>query len=112
MLGPPHGGSRVAAKVARYVGWFCRPLEQLSDAADSFVNLLALPTDCEIGIIAASRDRVVRVEHTMLPGQADHIVVDSGHTRMLFRADVAELVTSFLANGRFQPQLGPAAANI
>lgn len=104
MLGPPNGGSRVAARLGRFLGWLCRPLNQLSDAPNSLVNNLPEPKDCEIGIIAASRDRVVHVDNTRLACQTDHIVVDSGHTSMLFRLEVADLVDRFLRQGRFASQ--------
>lgn len=104
MMAPPHGGSRVAANLARLLGWLCRPLKQLSDNPNSLVNNLPEPEGYEIGIIAAARDRVVRIENTRLACQADHIVVNSGHTSMLFRLEVADLVDSFLRQGRFARQ--------
>jgi pimeloyl-ACP methyl ester carboxylesterase len=104
MLGPPHRGSRVATHLARMLGWLCRPLAQLSDGQNSFVNNLAEPTGYEIGIIAAERDRVVRVENTRLTNQVDHIVVKSGHTSMLFQPEVVDLIESFLRQGRFLRQ--------
>jgi pimeloyl-ACP methyl ester carboxylesterase len=104
MLGPPHGGSRVATHLARVLGWLCRPLAQLSHSPTSLVNSLVEPTGYEIGIIAAARDRVVRIDDTCLSNQADHIVVNSGHTAMLFRREVADLIDSFLRQGRFARQ--------
>lgn len=101
MLCPPNRGSRVAANFSRFLGGVCKPLGQLSDAPDSWVNQLPELANIDIGIIAAARDRVVRIESTGLPTQADHIVVNSGHTSMLFRRDVAEFVESFLRLGRF-----------
>lgn len=105
MLGPPHRGSRVAANLSKLLGWLCRPLAQLSDDPDSFVNNLPEPVGYEIGIIAAARDRVVHIESTRLSHQADHIVVDSGHTSMLFREDVSHLVESFLGHGTFRSSM-------
>jgi pimeloyl-ACP methyl ester carboxylesterase len=101
MLGPPNRGSRVATIAARGLGWFCKPLKQLSDAADSYVNRLGTQTGIETGVIAASNDRVVALESTFLPGISDHVVVQSGHTSMLFRNDVAHHVDCFLRVGRF-----------
>jgi pimeloyl-ACP methyl ester carboxylesterase len=102
MLGPPNRGSRVSGIVARVLGWACKPLWQLSDAADSYVNRLALPDGVEIGVIAAQHDRVLAVENSHLPNEADHLVVSSGHTSMLFRREVALQVEAFLRNGRFR----------
>lgn len=111
MLGPPHGGSRVATNLSSVLGWLCKPLTQLSDRPDSFVNTLAEPVGHEVGIIAAARDRVVCIESTCLSRQTDHIIVDSGHTSMLFRRDVWHLVETFLHRGRFERQLRPYVAH-
>lgn len=108
MLGPPHGGSHVATNFARALGWFCKPLIQLSDDPASLVNSLPEPEGYDIGIIAALHDRVVRIESTRLKSQKDHIVIRSGHSSMLFRPDVAALVESFLRDGRFERRLAQA----
>jgi len=104
MLGPPNRGSPVATRLAPVLGWFCKPLEQLSDRRGSYVNSLPQPEGHEIGVIAAEYDRVVRLNDTTLSTQADHIIVRSGHTSMLFRREVAELVEEFLRNGAFRRQ--------
>ena len=69
----------------------------------------ALPVLAE-RIVAAARDRVVRIENTRLSNQADHIVVNSGHASMLFRSEVADLIDSFLRHGRFVRQGLPVPA--
>ncbi len=102
MLGPPNGGSPVATRLAPALGWFCKPLKQLSDRQGSFVRSLSQPSGHEIDIIAAAYDRVVRMEDTTLSTQSDHVIVRSGHTSMLFRHEVAELVESFLRTGKFR----------
>ena len=71
MLCPPNGGSRVAANIAKVAGWLCTPLGQLSDEPESFVNSLPNDLPYEVGIVAARRDRVVAVDRTVLPNQAD-----------------------------------------
>jgi pimeloyl-ACP methyl ester carboxylesterase len=101
MLGPPNCGSRVAARLAPFLGWFCRPLVQLSDHQHSFVRQLPEPEGCEIGIVAAARDRVVDIASTCMQRQKAHIVVDAGHNGMLFRHDVSRLVANFLQTGDF-----------
>ncbi len=103
MLGPPNQGSRVAAVLAGGLQLLCPALAELSDAPDSLVNQLGEPDGVQTGIIAAKDDRVVAVERTILPSMSDHIVVPGGHTTMLFRQDVANLVAAFLRSGRFQP---------
>jgi hypothetical protein len=102
MLGPPNCGSRVATVLARSFGSFCRPLSELSDGEGSYVRRLPVPDDVEVGIIAATFDRVVSVESTHLPTERDHLVVPSGHTSMLLRSEVAEQTVAFLRHGRFE----------
>ena len=102
MLSPPNHGSRVAAFLSRGLGWCCRPLTQLDHSDSSFVNSLPPPVGIQVGIIAASRDRVVSIESTRLVSATDHWVVPSGHNSMLFRRDVALNVSYFLRHGNFQ----------
>ena len=102
MLAPPHGGSRVATLFSGLLGSICKPLPQLRHTPESLVNNLPAPAGHDIGIIAASRDRMVHVEHTHLATQSDHIVVPGGHTTILFRPNVARLVKSFLHSGSFE----------
>jgi hypothetical protein len=109
MLGPPNRGSHVARKLTKWGGFLCKPLRQLSDAPDSFVRNLPWPAAAlPIGVIAARHDRVVQLPSTHLPTQRDHVVVPSGHTRMLLRRDVATYVARFLREGQFgsAPQPG------
>ncbi len=101
MLAPPHRGSRVATTMAPWLGSILPPLHQLSDSPSSAVNQLQDPTNIEIGVIAASRDRVVAVQNTHLSTEADHTVVNYGHTSMLFRREVSQLVIRFLDRGKF-----------
>lgn len=118
MLCPPHRGARLATMASMGFGWFSKPLAQIADRDDSFVNQLAAPEGVDIGIIAGGSDWLVAVENTHLPTAVDHRVVPYGHNRILFQSDVAELVTTFLRQGRFhqgedtreieQPTTGPS----
>ncbi|MEQ8785202.1 MAG: alpha/beta fold hydrolase [Pirellulaceae bacterium] len=110
MLAPPNQGSRVARWLNRGLGYLSPPLAQLSDRPESFVNRLAANLDVECGVIAARRDRMVRLESTHLDGQSDHAVFTAGHTSMLFYAGVAELVDRFLQTGRFTASTDTAPA--
>lgn len=101
MLGTPNQGSHAARKLAPVLGRICYPLVQLSDSPDSAIHQYNIPDDVSIGIIAASRDRVVDVEATHLSVESDHFVVPTGHGRMLFRSDVAKHVGHFLRSGVF-----------
>jgi pimeloyl-ACP methyl ester carboxylesterase len=106
MLAPPNKGSRVAAVLSHGLRWICKPLPELSDSPQSFVNTLPPPPQLQIGIIAAEYDRVVALESTHLarelPREVEHQTVPTGHNSMLFRRDVAESVTTFLKTGHFQ----------
>jgi pimeloyl-ACP methyl ester carboxylesterase len=51
--------------------------------------------------IEGEHDGTVAVSETRLPGLADHCVVDTSHTGLLFSADVARLTARFLREGRF-----------
>ncbi|HAY79688.1 MAG TPA: hypothetical protein DCY79_07770 [Planctomycetaceae bacterium] len=101
MLAPPNHGSSVAAVLSRGLGWVCQPLAQLGHGEDSYVNALPPPTGIQVGIIAATHDRVVSVDSTRLSTAADHWAVASGHNSLLFRRDVAQNVSNFLCHGRF-----------
>lgn len=58
--------------------------------------------------IEGEHDGTVAVAETRLPGLADHCVVDTNHTGLLFSADVARLTTRFLREGRFASGAVPA----
>ncbi len=47
-------------------------------------------------------DGTVAVEETRLPGLADHCVVASSHSGLVFSADAARQAAHFLRDGRFQ----------
>lgn len=101
MLAPPNAGSHVARHFSRFAGKLCRPLRELSDSSDSYVNRLEQPQEMEIGIIAAAQDRVVPLESTFLSGQADHIVLPGHHGMIVWRTDTAGQIIHFLKRGRF-----------
>ncbi|MEM6329766.1 MAG: hypothetical protein AAF790_05910 [Planctomycetota bacterium] len=103
MLGPPNGGSHMATFLQR-VYWFSGPLMELRDQPDSFVNRLPpAPAGVDIGVLAAKHDNVIALERTHLPGQADHRVVNTWHTGVLWRRETADLAANFLQHGRFDP---------
>ncbi|HET6433317.1 esterase/lipase family protein [Dyella sp.] len=58
--------------------------------------------------IEGEHDGTVAVAETRLPGLADHCVVDTSHTGLLFSADVARLTARFLRSGRFADASMPA----
>ncbi len=57
--------------------------------------------------IEGDHDGTVAVAETRLAGLADHCVVDTNHTGLLFSADVARLTACFLREGRFAATAAP-----
>ena len=103
MICPPNRGSHVAALYAPWLGWACKTLGQLSDAPGGFAEQLSpsIAERYEVGIIAASRDFVVRLASTHLAQANQHTVVDGFHSTMLFNPRTAELIARFLRQGAF-----------
>lgn len=69
------------------------------------VGMIAGRTPIGLGAVLAhiegEHDGTVAVAETHLPGLADHCVVDTSHTGLLFSTDVARLTARFLREGRF-----------
>jgi pimeloyl-ACP methyl ester carboxylesterase len=110
MLAPPHRGSHVARKLAPWLGWLVPGLQQLSDAADSFVNRLPnslLQQNIEFGIVEAGKDRVIAPGGVHLPGLRDLAVVSGHHGILPWYPETARLVHNFLSYGAFQGLVVP-----
>jgi len=101
MIGPPNRGTPLARRFLWLPKWLFRPLPDLSDHPESFVNLLRPIQGMQTGIIAASHDLIVPTECTHLEGQCDHIVIHATHTYILFRRKTADQVLAFLRTGKF-----------
>lgn len=69
------------------------------------VGMIAGRTPIGLGAVLASiegeHDGTVAVAETRLPGLADHCIVDTSHTGLLFSQDVARLTAHFLRQGCF-----------
>jgi hypothetical protein len=102
MLAPPNAGSHVARAGAAIIGRFCPVLRELSTRPDSYVNRLGPSSLCEVGVVAASNDWVVRRSNTHLCTQRDHIVVPGDHVRLPLLRTSAEQTLHFLATGAFR----------
>ena len=127
LLGSPLNGSRAALGAMRHK--LMRPLLGPHVRTE-------LATLCErngpgpgaVGAIAGTRrvgtgqffthfdednDGTVAVSETVIPGLADHLVLNHSHIGMLFARDVADQVAHFLRDGRFlheePPQMPDAA---
>ncbi|BDU15598.1 esterase/lipase family protein [Lysobacter auxotrophicus] len=59
------------------------------------------------GRFDGDNDGTVSVEETRLPGLADHVVIPTSHTGLLFSPDAARLAVGFFRDGRF-PARGSA----
>jgi triacylglycerol lipase len=102
MIAPPNRGSRVAARLAPYLGRIIPPLAQLTDAAESFVCSLPQPAITGLGVIAAEADFLVDEPSTRLGCECDHITLPGLHSSVLWRQETADQVRFFLENGHFQ----------
>ena len=69
------------------------------------VGMIAGSSPIGLGAVLAHmqgmHDGTVAVDETRLPGLADHCVVDTSHTGLLFSAEVAAHAAHFLREGRF-----------
>lgn len=63
---------------------------------------LPLGLGAMLGHLQGEHDGTVAVAETLLPGLADHCVVESNHMGLLFSADVAQRIDSFLHEGHFR----------
>lgn len=104
MLAPPNHGARVASVFAKAFAWACPALNDISDTADSLVQRLPEPIQLETGVIAGSRDMLVALDSTRLVHLRDHIVVTSGHNRLLFHTEAMRETLHFLRHGQFSPE--------
>lgn len=102
MLAPPNGGSRAANPWASSLGRIIRPIAELSEREDSYVNRLPPPEGVEFGVLAASADHMVRRGRTHLAGQRDHLVIPALHTVLALRRATALQVIAFLRQGHFE----------
>ena len=113
-LGSPLAGSAAARGLAEaHLGFIAGKSGALLRS-----GLGAVPGQREVGMIAGSRpvglgrffghfegdhDGTVAVSETRLSGLADHAVVDSSHSGLIFSAQVVQLTADFLETGHFRP---------
>jgi pimeloyl-ACP methyl ester carboxylesterase len=115
-LGSPLRGSRTARQLAvhpwsrpllgRSAGLLQDGLERWDGAAE--VGMIAGDVERGAGRLFFRFDGVsdgtVGLDETRLPGLADHCIVHSSHTGLVFSAEAAEQAGHFLREGRFKPQ--------
>jgi len=115
-LGSPLRGSAAARSFARWgrggevlLGHNRELLEQGLERWDGprEVGMIAgctpLGLGAMLGHFQGEHDGTVAVEETLLPGLADHCVVETNHTGLLFSPEVAQLTAGFLRHGHFSP---------
>jgi pimeloyl-ACP methyl ester carboxylesterase len=122
-LGSPIAGSAAARGLAE------RSLGVMAGKSSALLRggLIELPRKREIGMIAGTRslglgkffghfdginDGTVTVWETRLPGLAEHVVIPSSHSGLIFNRQVAELVGNFLEFGQFRPWNGSPPAQL
>jgi triacylglycerol lipase len=115
---PPHHGSAVSDKLRRLpIIWriIGRNLGALGTGPDAYWRTLPQRADFELGVIAGSsalnplgwfllerpHDGTVAERSTRLEGMADHILLRSNHTLILFRRRTADQAIAFLRTGGF-----------
>ena len=113
-LGSPIAGSSAARGLA------FRGLGAVSGRSGALLRggLAQLPAGRQIGMVAGARslglgrffstfdglnDGTVAVWETRLAGLADHAVIQSSHTGLVFSEQAAELAANFLEHGLFRP---------
>ena len=101
MLAPPNQGAQAADRWEPWLGWLAEPLADLTTDPEGTARTLPAAGRAEVGVIAGAFDDKVRIEETVLRGQADHRVVPAGHTFLMWRIDVQRLTLAFLRNGSF-----------
>lgn len=125
MLGTPNRGSEITDRYRKQ--WWYRftagPAgQQIGTDADSVVRRLG-PLSMETGVIAGTRaanrsysnmlggpnDGKVSVSSTRLDGLADFLLIDNSHYFLPRAPAVLRQVRLFLANGRFEHGIAPAA---
>jgi pimeloyl-ACP methyl ester carboxylesterase len=102
MLAPPNAGSHAARKLAPVLGWLWKPLSQLSDDPQSFVNQLPHfrhRNDIAFAIIESATDAVICSSSVRLAGQCDHRVIGSRHGTLPWNAEAIRCTANFLKHG-------------
>lgn len=110
MLAPPNRGSWLTRIPLGPLKWWCPPLVDLHEGSDSYVNRLPLPSDLEIGVIAAANDLIVRIESTQLAVDHERHVIASGHNALPKHPEAIRCVINFLSGGTFSVTASMARA--
>ena len=109
MLSPPNRGSHLTRLPSGPIAWLVPAIADLSREAGSLPNRLPPLPEIEVGVIAATRDLIVRVEDTLLVDQKDHCVVSTTHFRLPQNSEAIDKSLCFLQHGNFSAAKSAAA---
>ena len=115
LLGSPLNGSRAARGASRWpmlrpllgphvLGELAEPCGRCwtgRNALGAIAGTLRMGTGQFFARFDEDNDGTVGVSETVIPGLAGHLVLPHSHVGMLFAADVARQVATFLREGRF-----------
>ena len=103
MLAPPNAGSWLTRlPLGPLAAWFPQ-LVELSEGPTSLVRSLQTPARFSVGVIAATRDVVVRPDATHLAGQDDHVEIPTTHQRLVRNPTACEMSARFIRHGILRP---------
>jgi alpha-beta hydrolase superfamily lysophospholipase len=104
MLAPPNKGSPIAYSLLKrfpFLAQILKPLPQLSNDPFSFIHQVHIPTNIQIGVIAAKYDRKVPPELTHIAGEKDHITLRTNHTLIINSRKAKKAILNFISSGKF-----------
>ncbi len=101
MLAPPNGGSHLTRVSLGPFRKMLPAISELTESPDGLPCTLRNLRGVEVGVIAATRDFIVKVQNTLLPDQRDHRVVEGSHFALPKMEQVLDLSLRFLSSGTF-----------
>ncbi len=101
MLAPPNRGSHLTRISLGPFAWCVPAIADLKKDPDSLPNRLPVPRQVEFGVIASSRDFIVRIADTFLPNQKDHCILAASHFNLPQHEAALNNVRYFLKTGKF-----------
>ncbi|MDD2480426.1 MAG: alpha/beta fold hydrolase [Victivallaceae bacterium] len=106
---PPNRGSKVATLALKwlpFISGILRPLADLSYGEFSSVHEIPIPTDIELGIIAAKYDHMVPRDSVQLPSaQTDYKMMPAIHVIVMNTPSVQREILHFLQHGKFSTSI-------
>ncbi|GAB5402466.1 MAG: alpha/beta fold hydrolase [Aureliella sp.] len=112
MLAPPNAGSHLTRVSLGPFRKLLPAISELTESPDGLPSTLRELRGVEVGVIAAARDLIVKVQNTILPEQRDHRIVEGSHFALPKMEQVLDLSLRFLCSGTFSDsfQRQPIAA--